>query len=254
MVSSTKLLTFLLIATAIGCSAFVAPLSNVKAQSTKPPPSFALLAGVRERSIDEEANNSPWKGFLAPILPLLFSTIVALPVHAMIDASSVYNHDYADPLHPLCDRKIEVSRDGKTFHYSGTAVGPKDDPILRACSSQEIKEFGLRNGAFDGSIVVEGNKISAGDGIHEGVWEPKNTAKTNLGYENVDGIRWNDGNKWVVKSQSQAILVNGKWTVQSKSAATAAGEFIFLAYIGFSALAGIKGLYDGIQRKRQTSG
>lgn len=145
---------------------------------------------------------------------------------------SVYTNDYADPLHPLCLRNVQV--DGNTFHYSGTAVGPKGDTVLRGCSPSEIKEFKIRRGAFDGVILDDG-KISAGDGIHEGIWEPANSATTTLGYEDVDGIRWNDGNKW---------------TVKSKSAGTQAGEFIFLAYVGFSLLAGVKGVTDVIERKR----
>jgi hypothetical protein len=67
------------------------------------------------------------------------------------------------------------------------------------------------------------------------VWEPANSANTHLGYEDVDGIRWNDGNKWIVKQ---------KTNVQK------GGELIFYSYIGFSTLAGAKGLYDGIQKKR----
>ena len=131
------------------------------------------------------------------------STLTTLPqpVHAAsttTNSAYIFNHEYADPLHPYCDRKIRVSADGKRFHYSGTAVGPKGDTVLRGCSPEEVKKYKLREGAFDGDIVVEANGrfgISAGDGIHEGIWEPKDTAATNLGYEDVDGIRWNDGNK-----------------------------------------------------------
>lgn len=162
---------------------------------------------------------------------------------------SLYNNEYADPFHPMCQRKIEVIENGKAFHYSGTAVGPKDDPVNRGCSKAEQKAFGLRKGAFDGKII-DGNRLDAGDGVHEGIWEPKNTATTNLGYEDVDGIRWNDGNKWVVKSQSRIAVVDGKNVVRSKGDATKIGEAIFYAYIGFSTLAGMKGLYDGIQRRR----
>ena len=61
----------------------------------------------------------------------------AAPALAVVDPS-VFTNEYADPLHPQCLRRIEVSKDGTTFHYSGTAVGPKDDPVLRGCSAQEI--------------------------------------------------------------------------------------------------------------------
>jgi len=155
---------------------------------------------------------------------------------AAADDATVLNHNYADPLHPLCERKIEVAADGKTFHYSGTAVGPKGDTVLRGCTPQEIKDFGLRQGAFDG-FVLDGNRVSVGDGIHEGVWEPANSVKTTLGFEDQDGIRWNDGNKWVV--------------IDAKKGPNKVGEGIFYAYIGFSTLAGVKGVTDGIRRKQQ---
>ena len=68
-------------------------------------------------------------------------------------------------------------------HYTGTAVGPKGDPVLRGCSAEEQAKYTLRRGAFDAMISPTDGAISAGDGVHEGVWEK-------------DGIRWNDGNKW----------------------------------------------------------
>lgn len=146
---------------------------------------------------------------------------------------------------------------GKNFHYSGTGVGPKgnDDAggTKLGCSIEEIKLCGLRNGEFDG-VILDNNILSAGDGIHEGVWEPKFTANTNLGYEDVDGIRWNDGNKWVVKSQSRVIKnADGKNTVTNKPLSIVVGEFIFLSYIGFSLLAGIYGVINGIKKKQEQS-
>jgi hypothetical protein len=181
--------------------------------------------------------NVSWKSLVQPMLPLLLTGLIALPANAVVDGR-VYTNDYADPFHPVCKRHIQVVGDGKTFRYWGTAVGPKNDPIKRGCSPDEIREYGLRQGKFEGVITAE-NKISAGDGIHEGVWEPASSATTNLGYEDVDGIRWNDGNKWIVK--------------ETKRTPKLVGEVIFYSYIGFSGLAGAKGLYDGIQRKRQAS-
>ncbi len=110
----------------------------------------------------------------------------------------IYTNEYDDPLHPLCERRIKVAQDGKTFHYSGTAVGPKGDPILRGCTEEEIQKYKLRQGSFDGYILDDG-KISAGDGIHEGVWEPAGSVSSDIPFSFVDGIRWNDGNKWTVK-------------------------------------------------------
>eukprot|EP00977_Amphora_coffeiformis_P010841 scaffold2536_cov169-Amphora_coffeaeformis.AAC.34 len=168
----------------------------------------------------------------ATVVPgFLALTVAVTPANAF--GSSVFNHEYADPLHPLCDRKIEVAKDGKTFHYSGQAVGPKDG-VLRGCSRQEIEEYGgLRQESFDGEIL-DNNRISSGDGTLEGFWEPQNVADTNLGYEDVDGIRWKDGNKWVVNSQSQATKnKEGKYVIGKKPLQVKVGEVIFLAYIGF---------------------
>ena len=152
--------------------------------------------------------------------------VVASIAALFLDSPSVYNHQYADPLHPLCKRRIQAAADGINFHYSGTAVGPKDDPVLRGCSRDEIRQYGLRNAAFDG-VILDSGKISAGDGIHEGIWEPANTANTNLGYENVDGIRWNDGNKWTVVNNG---LEEGF-------------KLFFLTYIAVSLLFGAKEFY-----------
>jgi len=117
----------------------------------------------------------------------------------------LFNGDYADPFHPYCERHLKVSQDGKTFQYTGTAVGPKDDPVLRGCSPQEQATYGSRSGAFQGLIINDGSAISAGDGVHEGVWEPKNSNSLQK-YGNEDGIRWNDGNKWVKLQRPEDVL------------------------------------------------
>lgn len=194
---------------------------------------------------------SSWNHPLATsVIPAFLACAIAVTPAQAVD-SSVFNHEYADPFHPYCERKIEVAKDGKTFHYSGTAVGPKgDDGPLRGCSPQEIKQYTLRQGSFDGDILDD-LRISAGDGIHEGVWEPKNTANTNLGYEDVDGIRWNDGNKWIVKSQSRVVKNGeGKYVVEKKPTTVIVGEFIFYSYLGASTLAGVKGVVDAIKRRQ----
>jgi hypothetical protein len=197
------------------------------------------------------------------VLPLLLSSMIAVsPALATISdnsaaatsAAKIFNNAYADPLHPLCERKIQVSKDGTSFHYSGTAVGLEDDTgVLRGCSQAEIKQYTLRKGAFDGLVLDGGTRISAGDGIHEGVWEAKNTATDpKLAYPDVDGIRWNDGNKWIVASQ--AIIqnnANGQNEVVKKPMSTVIGEFITFSYISFSGLAGVKGVTDAIKRKQQ---
>lgn len=152
--------------------------------------------------------------------------------------SAIYNHGYADPLHPQCQRTVVVNPKEESFHYSGTSVkSPKGDKVLHGCSPEEIEQFGIRRGSFDGVILANGG-ISAGDGIHEGVWEPANSASTTLGFEDVDGIRWNDGNKW---------------TVKDKSVATKTGEFITLSYIGVSLLAGVRGVAQKLEERKNKS-
>jgi hypothetical protein len=128
------------------------------------------------------------------IVPLFFT--VCQPSFAL--DPFIYANEYEDPLHPLCERRIQVAEDGKTFHYSGTAVGPKGDPIRRGCTEEEIQTYKLRRGSFDGYILDDGT-ISAGDGIHEGVWEPAGSVSPDIPFSLLDGIRWNDGNKWTVK-------------------------------------------------------
>jgi hypothetical protein len=164
-----------------------------------------------------------------------YCTSCLLPCQAL--DVSIYNQDYEDPLHPLCQRHIRVNSVANTFHYSGTdvfATATDGSGVKLGCSFQEQKEFGLQRTEFDGTFSSDG-KISAGDGIHEGVWEPANSATTTLGFEDLDGIRWIDGNKWTVKSTSTATKIGG---------------FVFYAYLTASTFAGIKGIADGIRKRR----
>mmetsp|Transcript_25228 Transcript_25228/g.24150 ORF Transcript_25228/g.24150 Transcript_25228/m.24150 type:complete len:188 (-) Transcript_25228:32-595(-) len=169
----------------MSCTGFIAPSLSIKRLSKTQ--SFSLP----ESSVQ---NNLKIKTTIASLLfatSLIFGTpTVAAAVEG---TSSVFTNDYNDPLHPLCERHVKVSSDGKAFHFSGTQGKP-------GCTPGEIKKLGITNKAFDG--FIEGTKISAGDGIHEGVWEPANSVKTNLGYEDIDGVRWEDGNKWTVKQKS----------------------------------------------------
>ena len=223
-------------------------LSLVAASAFRQP-----LATPSIKHSNNDRANSVASMAVSTILPSLLACTIAVSSPALAMDNSVFNNDYADPFHPYCHRKIVVSADGKTFHFSGTGVGsPEDDKVpLRGCSTEERKEYAVRNVEFDGQILA-GYRISVGDGIHEGVWEPKNTATTSLGYEDVDGIRWNDGNKWIVESQSYVTKnEEGKNMVIKKPFRVIAGEFIFLSYIGFSTLAGFKGLYDFIKRRQQ---
>jgi hypothetical protein len=149
----------------------------------------------------------------------------------------VFNHEYADPLHPECKRKIQVSKDGQSFKYTGTAVGETSD--LRGCTYAEIKKFGIRRETLEGR-VLPGNQLDFGRGDQRriGSWEPANNGPANVPYTDMDGIRWADNEKWVVKDKPLSTVI---------------GEYIFLAYIGFSTLAGVKGVYDAVQRKKKES-
>lgn len=125
----------------------------------------------------------------------------ALPCLAAPAATAMrFQGSYADQLHPLCERKIEVEQlDTKprryVAHFSGNDVGPKGiGPLVAiACDQENIDKYKLRTWAFDAEI--NGDKISAGDGIHEGQWNinGKNAANP------WTGIRWNDGNRWIRK-------------------------------------------------------
>jgi len=158
---------------------------------------------------------------------------------------AIMNGDYADPFHPYCERHISVNPDSQSFHYWGTAVGPKDDTVLRGCSKEEQVQYGSRKGEFDGLIIRNGEVISAGDGIHEGVWESKSVVvQKGMTGGGIDGIRWNDGNKWTkLDSSSSSIAVN------NNEHENEVGKFIVVVYFGISVLAGLKEMVVRIQNK-----
>jgi hypothetical protein len=193
MIRSKFVLALFLVAI-MRCTGLTVQFSNKK--STKSIECFTKshLVGLRESSqtvggpVDNKLKMKT--GWVSLLLTASLAFGAPAMAAAIGGATSVFTNDYNDPLHPLCERHVKVLSDGKAFHFSGTQGKP-------GCTQGEIKEFGISKKEFDG--FVEGTKISAGDGIHEGVWEPANSATTNLGYENVDGVRWNDGNKWTVK-------------------------------------------------------
>jgi hypothetical protein len=162
----------------------------------------------------------------AVVLPLLLTFMIAvLPAQASdtaVIAANNFNNVYADPLHPLCERKMEVAKDGTTFHYSGKAVGEPskdDDPtgvFVRGCSQTEIQQYTSRQEAFDGLVLGGGkrNSLEVADG----------TVQKNL---------------------------EGKNEVVKKPMSTAIGEFVIFSYITFSGLAGVKGIVDAYKRKQQ---
>ena len=140
---------------------------------------------------------------------------LAQPASARPPSPSVWQASYADQLHPGCERKISIEKNGdrviahfagagaaSTFlprrsrrwrHNAGTDVGPKGigDKVFLACSPDNVEKYKLRTWAFDGEIV--GDRIDAGDGVHAGTW--------NVNFKGAEnpwtGIRWKDGNRWL---------------------------------------------------------
>lgn len=188
----------------------------------------------------------------AAVLAAISGSIAPAPAQAF--DPSVYSGDYRDPLHPLCERHVRVSKDKRRFQYFGTDVGPKGWSEKHGCSQEEIERYVLRQGAFEGRILENG-RLSVGDGVHEAAWEPAGdgSASTNggMGYTDVDGIRFDDGNKWVRYGQSMVVQDprTKQNVVKSKGLAVKVGEFAFLSYVGVSVLAGLKWLYEKTQMK-----
>lgn len=116
-----------------------------------------------------------------------------------------FNNDYDDALHPGCERRIKLdpipskasSNGEKNFiiNFSGTDVGPDGlGPIVKlACTDETIEKYKLRSWSFEGRVNVAGSEIDAGDGIHVGKWHESTPDQSWV------GIRWADGNRWVVK-------------------------------------------------------
>ncbi|CAB9512562.1 expressed unknown protein [Seminavis robusta] len=169
-------------------------------------------------------NNNHHHVVASILLPIAIFWATSLPAAATAD-SALSTNDYTDPLHPQCQRHIEVNADGETLRYSGTTVVGDG----RGCSPKEAKAVGgIRRFVYEGTLDGNNNKmiVSLGDGSHtQGVWES-------------DGIRWQDGSKWMV---------------QEKTLAVKAGEVITFSYIGFSLLAGVKGVYNVAQKKKEES-
>ncbi|KAK7249999.1 hypothetical protein SO694_000056122 [Aureococcus anophagefferens] len=65
-----------------------------------------------------------------------------------------------------------------------------------------IDKYKLREWAFDGEI--KGDEISAGDGVHEGRWnQPKKDSPNPR-----TGIRWADGNRWILRRRRRHVTVS----------------------------------------------
>mmetsp|Transcript_4939 Transcript_4939/g.7490 ORF Transcript_4939/g.7490 Transcript_4939/m.7490 type:complete len:265 (-) Transcript_4939:46-840(-) len=236
------------------CEGFI-PLSKMPSimMKEKRHPSSFLFAKVDNNQVVEEAMlpsitrtfQKATTTLATSALLLVSSTIIAPKLPAIADtttqqtsAALVFKNDYNDPSHPLCGRHIDVGSDGTTFKYSGTALNrdlPSSAPFAfgvdGGCSRKEIAEYGIRTIAGDG-VISDNGKTMELEGM-KGTWVEESTD----GDESA-GILWNDGTKWSVKEQSVS---------------TQAGSAFFYAYIGFSTLAGFKGVADKINEKRDAA-
>lgn len=117
-----------------------------------------------------------------------------------------FDAEYDDRLHRGCDRRIEVDptpvpygdgQRGYAVSFSGTDVGPKGiGPIVEiACTEETIAKYELRSWSFEGMVNEAGTEIDAGDGVHVGKWHASTEAQA------WEGIKWADGNRWVVKEK-----------------------------------------------------
>ena len=118
-----------------------------------------------------------------------------------------FDADYEDALHPLCERHVRVDTSqatpqggGWVAHFYGTDVGPPGigQKVSISCAEENIKRYTLRDWEFDAKISADGQSIDAGDGVHVGQWREQTPARDGTTWS---GIRWSDGNKWVVTIQ-----------------------------------------------------
>ena len=184
----------------------------------------ALACLATAAALAPGARRAPRLTASTPLRPLAATAVAAAlalaqPASARPPSPSVWQASYADQLHPGCERKISIEKNGDRViaHFAGagaasiklnnddeasrrrrnnnagTDVGPKGigDKVFLACSPDNVEKYKLRTWAFDGEIV--GDRIDAGDGVHAGTW--------NVNFKGAEnpwtGIRWKDGNRWL---------------------------------------------------------
>ena len=184
----------------------------------------ALAVLATAAALAPDARRAPRRTASTPLRPLAATAVAAAlalaqPASARPPSPSVWQASYADQLHPGCERKISIEKNGDRViaHFAGagaasiklnnddeasrrrrnnnagTDVGPKGigDKVFLACSPDNVEKYKLRTWAFDGEIV--GDRIDAGDGVHAGTW--------NVNFKGAEnpwtGIRWKDGNRWL---------------------------------------------------------
>ena len=128
-----------------------------------------------------------------------------------------FEADYSDVLHPLCERHVRVDTTtqstapggggGWAAHFSGTDVGPPGigQKVSISCAEENIKRYSLREWEFNAKISADGQRIDAGDGVHVGEWREQTPSRDGTTWS---GIRWVDGNKWVVTGPLTEIPAN----------------------------------------------
>ena len=181
----------------------------------------ALAVLATAAALAPGARRAPRLTASTPLRPLAATAVAAAlalaqPASARPPSPSVWQASYADQLHPGCERRISIEKNGDRViaHFAGsgrrpsktmirrrrdvntdagTDVGPKGigDKVFLACSPDNVEKYKLRTWAFDGEIV--GDRIDAGDGVHAGTW--------NVNFKGAEnpwtGIRWKDGNRWL---------------------------------------------------------
>eukprot|EP00587_Corethron_hystrix_P013117 CAMPEP_0113298290 /NCGR_PEP_ID=MMETSP0010_2-20120614/797_1 /TAXON_ID=216773 ORGANISM="Corethron hystrix, Strain 308" /NCGR_SAMPLE_ID=MMETSP0010_2 /ASSEMBLY_ACC=CAM_ASM_000155 /LENGTH=197 /DNA_ID=CAMNT_0000151321 /DNA_START=53 /DNA_END=646 /DNA_ORIENTATION=- /assembly_acc=CAM_ASM_000155 len=131
---------------------------------------------------------------------------VAAPPRSSSRSAARFAAEYDDMLHPGCDRRIEVDPTpirgdfGESrflVRFSGTDVGPDGlGPIIRlGCTEETVQKYKLRSWSFEGRVNAAGTDIDAGDNVHVGRWHVPTEDQA------WAGIRWADGNRWIVKKQ-----------------------------------------------------
>ena len=119
-----------------------------------------------------------------------------------------FEGEYDDQLHPLCERRVTVrsvdidpgsKKAGTRFvaTFEGTDVGPAGigDKVYLPCDEKAKSLYASRTFSFEAIISPDGEAVDAGDGIHVGRYKSERRG------DDFDGIRWQDGNRWVRRKE-----------------------------------------------------
>lgn len=116
-------------------------------------------------------------------------------------------------MHPGCSRRIVVERrrcpeaEGYEYiaHFSMTDVGPPGigHVVKIACDEHTMGREQIRHWSFEARISPDGEHIDAGDGIHVGRFREANPDDE----APWEGIRFRDGNRWVLLGRPEEVGV-----------------------------------------------